>query len=76
MKTWMPIETAPKHQYVMLWDKHHGVYMGIYEGWAPSWIMASYVGRYARDGYGAKMDGQCPSHWMPLPDSPTKEGLI
>jgi len=63
---WQPIETAPrKHQKPLLLGFQHSVHVGVwYEGKRKQgWLIIDESG----SGIGAD-----PSHWMPLPEPPTK----
>ena len=58
---WQPIETAPKDGKTFILIVEYGyVYIGLFDN-----------DGYCQDMAGAGLD---PTHWMPLPKPPTKEG--
>ena len=57
---WKPIETAPKNTNgVLVWAKKHGIEVGRWSEGFKSWV--------GDDNFVIK-----PTHWMPLPDTPTE----
>ena len=63
MSEWQPIETAPKDRTdIMIGAWHNGVWQQ---------CMSFYMPEYKL--FNGKLE-QTPTHWMPLPDPPTKEG--
>lgn len=64
---WQPIETAPKDgTSFMGWNKEHGSHQCL----IPE-NTAHYKRVTARYGKGHCGNWFCPTHWMPLPASPT-----
>lgn len=62
-RSWMPIETAPAGQMVLLWDGS-SIYMAERSRF--------YEGLWDDGDYNSKMDGF--THWMPLPYPPSEAG--
>lgn len=59
---WMPIISAPQEVDVLVWNGIRRVVARSYMG---SWMM------FREDGGYQRVPGPPPSHWMPLPATPT-----
>lgn len=84
MMGWQPIETAPKDGtevlgiYVCDWSDHTTIYgpwtmrFGRHE-WEPSWDNFRVIESESAFGTTYRDLDEAPTHWMPLPEPPTKK---
>ena len=67
---WKPIETAPKDEAILTFDRYCGVMMVRWDRQHKDWrVLDPYLARLAGDEFNM-------THWMPLPEPPEELEVV